>query len=295
MELKPRRNRVQLGALLLPGIAVFAIFTIYPIVKLFIMSFLEWDRANMFEHGFAGLANYKAVLTDRTFWISFTNTIVYTVVTVPAQMALGLLAAVLINSIPCFRVTFRVIYYLPVITSWVIVSLVFRYIFNTEGMLNYLLTNVLHLTESNVRWLDTRWGGMTVAMLLGIWKGVGWNLVVFLAALQSVPGELYESAEMDGCGPFTKFFYITLPSIKPTILFALVMLTIGGFNVFTSIKMITDGKPMHETEVILTWMYSKAFNSGEFGYAAALSFIVAVTLIFLAILQFKAMKNRDAA
>ncbi len=295
MELKPRRNRIQLGALLLPGIAVFAIFTIYPIVKLFIMSFLEWDRANMFEHGFAGLANYKAVLTDRTFWISFTNTIVYTVVTVPAQMALGLLAAVLINSIPRFRVTFRVIYYLPVITSWVIVSLVFRYIFNTEGMLNYLLTNVLHLTESNVRWLDTRWGGMTVAMLLGIWKGVGWNLVVFLAALQSVPGELYESAEMDGCGPFTKFFYITLPSIKPTILFALVMLTIGGFNVFTSIKMITDGKPMHETEVILTWMYSKAFNSGEFGYAAALSFIVAVTLIFLAILQFKAMKNRDAA
>ena len=295
MELKPRRNRIQLGVLLLPGIAVFAIFTIYPIVKLFIMSFLEWDRANMFEHGFAGLANYKAVLTDRTFWISFTNTIVYTVVTVPAQMALGLLAAVLINSIPRFRVTFRVIYYLPVITSWVIVSLVFRYIFNTEGMLNYLLTNVLHLTESNVRWLDTRWGGMTVAMLLGIWKGVGWNLVVFLAALQSVPGELYESAEMDGCGPFTKFFYITLPSIKPTILFALVMLTIGGFNVFTSIKMITDGKPMHETEVILTWMYSKAFNSGEFGYAAALSFIVAVTLIFLAILQFKAMKNRDAA
>ena len=295
MELKPRRNRIQLGALLLPGIAVFAIFTIYPIVKLFIMSFLEWDRANMFEHGFAGLANYKAVLTDRTFWISFTNTIVYTVVTVPAQMALGLLAAVLINSIPRFRVTFRVIYYLPVITSWVIVSLVFRYIFNTEGMLNYLLTNVLHLTESNVRWLDTRWGGMTVAMLLGIWKGVGWNLVVFLAALQSVPGELYESAEMDGCGPFTKFFYITLLSIKPTILFALVMLTIGGFNVFTSIKMITDGKPMHETEVILTWMYSKAFNSGEFGYAAALSFIVAVTLIFLAILQFKAMKNRDAA
>lgn len=294
MELKPRRNRLQLGALLLPGIIVFAVFTIYPIIKLLYMSFLEWDRSNMFEHGFAGLSNYAEVLSDKTFWTAFTNTIVYTVVTVPAQMALGLLAAVLINSIPRFRVTFRVIYYLPVITSWVIVSLVFRYIFNTEGMLNYLLTNVLHLTESNIRWLDTRWGGMTVAMLLGIWKGVGWNLVVFLAALQSVPQELYESAEMDGCGAFTKFFYITLPSIKPTILFALVMLTIGGFNVFTSIKMITDGKPMHETEVILTWMYSKAFNSGEFGYAAALSFIVAVTLIFLAILQFKAMRNRDA-
>ena len=280
MELKPRRNRIQLAVLLLPGVLVFAMFTIYPIVKLLYMSFLEWNRDNMFEHSFAGLSNYAAVLSDATFRTAFANTLIYTLVTVPGQMVLGLLAAVLINSIPRFRVTFRVIYYLPVITSWVIVSLVFRYIFNTEGMLNYLLTNVLHLSESNIRWLDTRWGGLTVAMMLGIWKGVGWNLVVFLAALQSVPQELYESASIDGCGPFARFFYITLPSIKPTILFALVMLTIGGFNVFTSIKMITDGKPMHQTEVVLTWMYSKAFSSGDFGYAAALSFIVAVTLAF---------------
>ena len=291
MELKPRRNRIQLAVLLLPGVLVFAMFTIYPIVKLLYMSFLEWNRDNMFEHSFAGLSNYAAVLSDATFRTAFANTLIYTLVTVPGQMVLGLLAAVLINSIPRFRVTFRVIYYLPVITSWVIVSLVFRYIFNTEGMLNYLLTNVLHLSESNIRWLDTRWGGLTVAMMLGIWKGVGWNLVVFLAALQSVPQELYESASIDGCGPFARFFYITLPSIKPTILFALVMLTIGGFNVFTSIKMITDGKPMHQTEVVLTWMYSKAFSSGDFGYAAALSFIVAVTLAFLAVLQFKAIRR----
>lgn len=291
MELKPRRNRIQLAVLLLPGVLVFAMFTIYPIVKLLYMSFLEWNRDNMFEHSFTGLSNYAAVLSDATFRTAFANTLIYTLVTVPGQMVLGLLAAVLINSIPRFRVTFRVIYYLPVITSWVIVSLVFRYIFNTEGMLNYLLTNVLHLSESNIRWLDTRWGGLTVAMMLGIWKGVGWNLVVFLAALQSVPQELYESASIDGCGPFARFFYITLPSIKPTILFALVMLTIGGFNVFTSIKMITDGKPMHQTEVVLTWMYSKAFSSGDFGYAAALSFIVAVTLAFLAVLQFKAMRR----
>lgn len=291
MELKPRRNRIQLMALLLPGVLVFAMFTIYPIVKLLYMSFLEWNRDNMFEHSFAGFSNYAAVLSDATFRTAFANTLIYTLVTVPGQMVLGLLAAVLIYSIPRFRVTFRVIYYLPVITSWVIVSLVFRYIFNTEGMLNYLLTNVLHLSESNIRWLDTRWGGLTVAMMLGIWKGVGWNLVVFLAALQSVPQELYESASIDGCGPFARFFYITLPSIKPTILFALVMLTIGGFNVFTSIKMITDGKPMHQTEVVLTWMYSKAFSSGDFGYAAALSFIVAVTLAFLAVLQFKAMRR----
>lgn len=293
MRLHSRRDKLQFSALLLPGVLAFALFTIYPILKLFVMSFLHWNLDSMFDKSFAGLENYKAVLSDKTFLIAFENTLIYTLVTVPGQMILGLLAAVLIHSIPRFRVTFRVIYYIPVITSWVIVSLVFRYIFNTEGMLNYLLTNVLHLTAKNIAWLNTRWGGMTVVMLLGIWKGVGWNLVVFLAALQSVPNELYEAAEVDGCGSVSKFFSITLPSIKPTILFALVMLTIGGFNVFTSIKMITDGKPMHQTETVLTWMYYKAFSTGEFGYAAALSFVVAVTLMVLAFLQFKAMKSQN--
>ena len=293
MMLRSRRDKIQFTALLLPGILVFALFTIYPIIKLLFMSFTQWDLGSVFDRSFAGFDNYRAVLSDKTFYIAFENTLVYTLVTVPGQMILGLLAAVLINAIPRFRVTFRVIYYIPVITSWVIVSLVFRYIFNTEGMLNYLLYNVLHLTADNVPWLNTRWGGMTVAMMLGIWKGAGWNLVVFLAALQSVPAELYEAADMDGCSGLSKFFYITLPSIKPTILFALVMLTIGGFNVFTSIKMITDGKPMHQTETVLTWMYYKAFSTGKFGYAAALSFIVAVVLIVLAFLQFKAMKNQN--
>ena len=292
MLLRSRRDKIQFSALLLPGIIVFALFTVYPIIKLLIMSFMEWNLSSMFQKSFAGLANYKAVLSDKTFIIAFENTLVYTLVTVPGQMILGLFVAVLVHSVPRFKVTFRVIYYIPVITSWVIVSLVFRYIFNTEGMLNYLMCNVLHITPEYIPWLNTRWGGLSVAMMLGIWKGVGWNLVVFLAALQSVPSELYEAADMDGCTGLSKFFYVTLPSIKSTILFALVMLTIGGFNVFTSIKMITDGKPMHQTDTVLTWMYYKAFSTGEFGYAAALSFIVALTLMVLAFLQFKAMKNQ---
>ena len=159
--------------------------------------------------------------------------------------------------------------------------------------MNYFLMNILHLTSENVRWLDTRAGGLCVAMLLGIWKGIGWNMVVFLAALQTVPSELYEAAAIDGANSINKFFHITLPSIKGTILFALVMLTIGGFNVFTSIKMITGGGPAHKTDMILTWMYYKAFSTGEFGYAAALSFITTIVLAILAIIQFRLMSNKD--
>lgn len=294
MVLKSRLNRIQIALLLLPGLLVFGMFTVYPIFRLLWMSFCDWSFASMLNQPFAGLQNYRDVLGDSIFWTVFVNSVVYTLVTVPGQMILGLFTAVLINGVKRFSVTFRVINYLPVITSWVIASLVFRYIFNTEGLLNYCLTHVLHVTRANVRWLDTRSGGLAVAMLLGIWKGVGWNMVVFLAALQQVPRDLYEAAEIDGCGAWKKFTSVTLPSIRGTILFALIMLTIGGFNVFTSIKMITGGKPAHQTDTLLTWMYYKAFSTGKFGYAAALSFIMALSLGLLAILQCKAMRNKDA-
>lgn len=285
-------NKVQIGLLLLPGILIFGIFTLYPIAKLFVMSFFQWDFGSMFEQNFIGFVNYKEVITDSYFQVAFVNSIVYTLVTVPAQMLLGLLIAMLINAIGRGQIGFRVVYYLPVITSWVIASLVFKYVFNTEGLLNYFLTNVIHLTNANMRWLDTRWGGMFVAMLLGTWKGIGWNMVVFLAALQTVPKELYESASLDGAGSFRKFLHVTLPCIRGTILFALVMLTIGGFNVFTSVKMITNGEPGHQTETVLTWMYYKAFSTGKFGYSAALSFIIAVVLAILAMVQFRLMEYK---
>ena len=294
MVLKSRLNRLQLALLLAPGLIIFGMFTVYPIFRLLWMSFCDWSFATMLDQPFIGLANYRAVFGDSVFWTVFVNSIVYTFVTVPGQMILGLFTAVLINGVKRFSVTFRVINYLPVITSWVIASLVFRYIFNTEGLLNYFLTRIIQVTPANGRWLDTRWSSLTVAMILGIWKGVGWNMVVFLAALQQVPQDLYEAAEIDGCGVWKKFISVTLPSIRGTILFALIMLTIGGFNVFTSIKMITGGKPAHQTDTLLTWMYYKAFSTGKFGYAAALSFVMALSLGLLAILQFKAMQNKDA-
>lgn len=288
-----KKSKLQIFLLMLPGLIVLAMFTLYPIFKLLIMSFMEWDFGSILGQKFIGLKNYKDVLSDEYFRISFANTLVYTLVTVPGQMILGLLIAMLLNKVSRFKVGYRVFYYLPVITSWVIASLIFKYVFNTEGLLNYFLQNIVHITDGNVRWLDSRSGGMFVAMMLGIWKGIGWNMVVFLAALQTVPTDLYEAADIDGAGVWRKFISVTLPSIKGTILFALVMLTIGGFNVFTSIKMITGGEPAHKTDVILTWMYYKAFSTGKFGYSAALSFIITIVLALLAVIEFKLMKNNE--
>lgn len=287
------KRKIQIGVLLLPGILVFAIFTCYPIIKLFIMSFFEWNYDSILDQNFIGLQNYINVFSDEYFRTAFVNTIIYTLVTVPGQMILGLLVALLLNQVTRLKVTYRVLYYLPVITSWVVASLIFKYVFNTEGMLNYFLTDIIHLTSENIRWLDTRWGGLCIAMFLGIWKGIGWNMIVFLAALQTVPTEYYEAASIDGASSVKKFFHVTLPCIKGNILFALVMLTIGGFNVYTSVKMITNGEPGHQTDMILTWMYHKAFNTGDFGYSAALSFVTAVVLAILAVIQFRLMQNKD--
>lgn len=291
MKLKNKNNKIQVAVLMLPGLLFFLIFTIYPILKLLFMSFFEWDLGSLLNQSFIGLDNYKNVLNDQYFHIALENTVIYTLVTVPGQMIIGLFIALLINNIPKFQVSFRVFYYLPVITSWVIASLIFRYIFNSEGLLNYFLNNILNVTNENIAWLDSRWGGMTVSMILGIWKGIGWNMVVFLAALQTIPKELYEAAAIDGAGAFQQFVHVTLPGIRRSTLYALVMLTIGGFAVYTSIEMLTGGAPAHQTEVLLTWMYFKAFTTGEFGYSAALSFIIAFILAILASIEFRLMKN----
>ena len=286
-----RRDNLRLAALLLPGIVLLGMFTFYPIVKMFIMSFFNWKIGYQQVSGFVGLQNYISVFNDPIAGIALVNTLFYAAVTVPGQIVLGLLVAVLVNGIRKFSVTFRTLYYLPVITSWVVVALLFRYIFNNQGLLNYMLTDVFKLSAEPVRWISTRWTALAATTILGVWKGIGWNMVIFLAALQAVPREQYEAASMDGLGAVKKFIYITLPNIRGTILFALVMLFIGAFNTYTPIMIITGGNPAHQTEVVLTWMYYQTFSAtGKMGYAASLSFIVAAIVSIIAVVLFKVIR-----
>lgn len=287
-------NNMRLLVLLLPGLAVLAMFSFYPIVKMTVMSFFDWNIGYKQTSLFVGLKNYIDVFSDPIARTALTNTLYYAAITVPAQIILGLLVALLIYGVKKFSVTLRLFYYLPVVTSWVVVALLFRYIFSNQGMLNYFLTDVLHFTEEPVGWLSTRWTALTATTILGIWKGIGWNMVIFLAALQAIPVEFYEAAAMDGVRAGQKFFYITLPNIKGTILFALVMLFIGAFNTFTPINVITGGNPAHQTEVVLTWMYYQTFGAvGKMGYASALSVIVALIVSLIAILLFRVIRPEN--
>lgn len=280
----------------LPGFLFVFIFTFYPMAKMVIMSFFDWKIGFNQVSPFVGLENYIDVLSDPTAQIAIGNTFAYAFVTVPLQIVIGLLVAVLIYGVVKGSVGFRLGYYFPVISSWVVVALLFRYIFSNFGLLNYFLVDILHIAKEPIGWLSSRWSALFAAMMLGIWKGVGWNMVVFLAALQAVPKDQYEAADIDEANRFQKFFKITLPNIRGTMLFVIIMLSIGAFNTYTPITVLTGGNPAHQTEVVLTWMYFKTFTAYKMGYSAAFSVIVAIIIVVITIIMFSISKwkRRDA-
>jgi multiple sugar transport system permease protein len=278
----------------LPGLLLYLIFIIYPIAKALQMSFYKWSIVPGNPSELVGLANYAHALQDPVVKLSLRNTIVYTLITVPGQMILALAVALLLNNISRGKIFFRTLYYLPVVTSWVIVSLLFKYIFQSpKGVLNHLLVNVSHLIQEPIPWLRNASTAMIPIWGLGIWKGVGWAMVIFLAALQTIPKELYEAAAIDGASSWRRLISITLPLMRPTLVFTLVMLMIGGFNVFISVYLITNGGPLQRTEVILSYMYHQAFDFLEFGYGAALCFVLAVVIVTISFLQIRFLRRPE--
>ena len=213
-------------------------------------------------------------------------------VTVPAQIIIGMAVAVLLDARMPGRGLFRTLYYLPVVTSWVVVSLLFRYMFITEGgVINWLLHDKTHLVGHNIEWLSHRWSALAAISILGIWKGVGWAMVIFLAALQTVPRELKEAAAVDGANAWSRFRAVSLPAILPVVAFVTVMLVIGGFNVFISVFLMTNGGPLDETQVLLTYMYRQAFSFLDFGYGSSIAFTLTLIVFAVSIAQLRLFRR----
>jgi multiple sugar transport system permease protein len=279
---------------LLPGLVLFVALILYPVGRAFQMSLFDWSVVPGAESPFVGLGNYSRAFGDPVFWTATANTFIYMAVTVPAQMALGMLLALLLNAKIRGRVAFRTLYYLPVVTSWVVVSLVFSYLFNPDaGAINYLLVDVLGVADDNIVWLGNRWTALAAITILGIWKGMGWSMLVFLAALQGVPKDLMEAADIDGASRSRRFFSVTLPLLRPVVMFVTIMLVIGGFNVFISVFIMTGGGPAQQTEVLLTYMYNQAFGFLEFGYAAAIAYLVTLLILGVSVVQHKLFRGGE--
>ena len=265
-----------------PAAILFAIFTIYPIVSSFILSFQTSVRG---QYVFAGLDNYKRLLEDAIFWKALGNTFIIFVVQVPIMLILALILASLLNSqLLKLKGFFRVSFFLPAITSLVAYSILFSIMLQEEGILN---TFIGYLGVDQISWLsDPFWAKVSIILAM-TWRWTGYNMVIFLAALQNVPEEMYEAASIDGAGKIRKFFSITVPSLKPVILFAAILSTIGTLQLFDEPYNLTKGGPADATMSLGLYIYQNGFNYFDFGYASAIAYAVVVLVAVLTFVQFK--------
>ena len=278
---------------LLPGLALFAVFVLWPLLQGVRVSLYHWNILPGTEQEFVRLANFRRALIDPVVRLALRNTLIYVAVTVPGQMALGLVAALLLHAPVALRSLWRTLYYLPVVTAWVVVSFLFKYLFASgPAPVNWVIHHTHHLLPNEVGRFKEAGTAMVPIIALGIWKGVGWNMVMFLAGLQSIPQQLYEAAAIDGAGRWHAFWHITLPLLRPVVLFLVVVLTIGGFGVMVSVQLLTNGGPLNGTQTLLLYMYDQGFRNFNFGYGAALGVLLGLAMFLISLVQFRLLKSR---
>ena len=274
------------------GLILMCLFVLYPLLRNIQISLYDYNIIKNQTGSFLGLANYAKLLKDGSWLLALRNTSLYALVTVPGQMLLGLILASLINAATKGQTAFKVITYIPVITSWVVVSLVFKYIFasGNGGLINYALMQ-LGVIKTPIAFLQNEWSANFVLWLFGIWKGTGWTMLIYLAALQGVSKQIYEAAQIDGANRIQTFFRMTMPMVRNTSLYLLTVLTIGAFGAYIHVMMITNGAPLGRTQELMNYMYNTAFTNFDFSYAAAQSVMMGVIIFALSFLQRKLAKE----
>lgn len=279
-----------------PGLTLVVVFILYPMVRNIAISLSDY---NLVQNTITlkGFEHYRALMTgyQGRFWFAYRNNGLYALVTTPVTLVVGLLSAVAINSLNRRGVFFRTAYYLPVVTSWIVIGLVFKYLFNPgdRGLVNHVLTNVLHVMDTPVNWLKEEWPGNSVIWMLGVWKGIGYPMLIYLAAIQSVPNDVYEAATIEGAGFFATVRRITVPLIKPATFFLIVQSLIGSFNVFLQVLILTNGDPRGKTGVLQFLMYQRIFELSRFGEGAAIGVMTAISVFLVTILLKRTLRAEE--
>ena len=283
------KESVSAWLYLAPALILLAIFTLYPTIQLLINSFYRMD--GMGTKVFLGLDNYKNILVDEEFWNTVKNSFVFIGWSVPLGMIAGLALALLINNDLKGKGIFRTIFFSPVVTSLVAAGLIWVWLLNKDyGIVNTVLTR---MGFSGIPWLvDTRYA-MKSVIIMTVWKDAGYNMILFLAGLNAINSSYYEAAEIDGATKWQQFKEITWPLLMPTTLFVLVIRTIFSFRTFEQIFAMTKGGPVGSTTVFVYYIYRKAFNSFELGYASAAAIILLLIVLALTFIQFKLSKKKD--
>ncbi|HLP18567.1 MAG TPA: sugar ABC transporter permease [Bacteroidota bacterium] len=284
-----RRQMRTAYLFLFPALAALTIFFFLPVIAALLLSLTDFDiysLANFSNARFVGLRNYFDLMRDPLFWKALTNTLYFVAVGGPLSVMTSLGAALLVNSkMVRYQGIFRSIYFLPVVTTLVAVSIVWRFLYHPRyGMLNYLLSLV---GIGQIDWLgDPAWA-MPAIILLAVWKNFGYNMIIFIAGLQNIPVYLYEAARLDGASAFDQFRKITVPMLAPTTFFVVVITMIGYFQLFAEPYVMTDGGPLQSTMSVVLMMYKTGFKWWSMGYSAAVAFALFAIIAGATVIQMK--------
>jgi len=284
MSRRKLRETVAGYLFLMPTIIIIGIFTMAPILYALYLSFHKVQLLGGISYRFINFNNYIRMIDDDRVWIALANTFEYAIIVVPLQTALAILLAAVLNSKLRGRNAFRALYFLPTVTSSAVLTLIFMWIFKTDGLLNDLL-GIFGIPPFN--WLGDPKVALKGIMMMNIWSTAPYFMVIYLAALQDIPESLYEAAEIDGAKTMQKFRHITLPLLKPVTFFVVTMGIIGTFQLFDQAYIFSNGSggPNNSTLTVVLLIYQYAFKLSDMGYAASLAVVLAAVIMLITVVQ----------
>ncbi len=272
---------------LLPALLLLAAFTFYPVIFGTALSLFEYNV--IAPPRFVGLANYRALWTDRYFWIALQNSVTYVAV-VPVLQGCAILLAIWVHRPGRGLGWLRVAYYLPVVTSIVVVGILWRWLYDDAGLVNYVLLG-LRLLHTPVHWLASPGIALYAVMFVTLWKGLGYYMVIYLAGMEAIPPVYAEAAAIDGAGPLQQLWRVTLPLLRPSILLATTLSAISALRVFEEVYVMTGGGPVYSTYTVFYYMFDQAFDALHLGYAAAVGVVLAGVTIGLSVASFRLLRE----
>ncbi|HEX8026264.1 MAG TPA: sugar ABC transporter permease [Candidatus Limnocylindrales bacterium] len=276
---------------LAPALALIAVFVLYPIGAVVFYSFTTWDIVR--PPVFSGLDNYQHLLRDPVFWKALTHSVIYLIVT-PTIIALSVGLAIVVNRPLRGIHVFRALYFVPAVSGSIAIGIAWRFLFDRNGFLNSALIT-LGWIKDPIQWLSNPDTVLPVAMLLTIWAGIGYYSVIFLAGLQNIPEELYDAAQIDGANSFQKHWHVSLPGIRPQIVFVAVISSLAALKVFDEIYVLTNrsGGILDSATTIVFYLWKQAFINGHAGYAAAIAIVLLVLTLVFSILNVRLLERGE--
>jgi len=277
--------------MLAPAAVLMVTFLIIPILLTFGLSFTNARLISPVPAKFIGFDNFTRLFQNATFWKSLLNTVVFAVVIVPLQSGLALGLAMLVNAKVRGTNIFRTVFFLPVVTSMVVVSMLWLFMYQKNGLLNALLAKI---GVQGPDWIgDPKWALFSI-IVMSAWQAMGFHMVIWLSGLQTIPGELYEAASIDGAGPWKQFLHITWPGLRQTMIFILITITISAFSLFTQVNVMTQGGPLDSTSTLVFMSVRTGFLQQQTGYASSISLVFFAIVLTVSLVQRYLTRDKEA-